>query len=200
MISFGDTDFLSGVPRPIIKEFLSLYINKIRLPFTIQTGAEGLINEEILILLRKAGCCAISVGVESGSERVRKTILKKYVSKKVIKNAFDLCRKHGLRITANYMVGVPYETEEDIWESIKFNREINPPSIAVTYFTPFVGTELYDISVKEGFYAPFNIGSNNYRTTPLNMPDLPPERIYELVDIFVNDFKKYQVDFNPIDK
>lgn len=200
MISFGDTDFLSGVPEPIMKEFLSLYINKVKLPFTIQTGAEGLVDEEILMLLSKAGCCAISVGVESGSERVRTSILKKYVSKKVIQNAFDLCRKHGLRITANYMVGVPYETEEDIWESIKFNRELNPPSIAVTFFTPFVGTELYDISVKEGFYAPFNIGSNSYRTTPLNMPNLPPERIYELVDEFVNDFKTYQDDFNPVDR
>jgi radical SAM superfamily enzyme YgiQ (UPF0313 family) len=198
MISFGDTDFLGGVPKPVMQEFLSLYIDRVGLPFTIQTGAERLIDEEVLTLLRKAGCCAISVGVESGSEQVRKSIIKKYVSKEVIKNAFDLCRKHGLRITANYMVGVPHETENDIWQTIKFNRELNPPSIAVTFFTPFVGTELYDISVNEGFYAPFNIGSNSYKTTPLNMPHLPPERIHEMVEVLVNDFKGYQEDFNPI--
>jgi len=198
MLSFGDTDFLSSVPKSVMKEFLTLYIEKVRVPFTIQTGAETLVNEEILSLLRQARCCAISVGVESGSERIRKNVIKKYVSMKVVREAFELCRKHGLRITANYMVGVPHETEEDVMDTIRLNRELNPPSIAVTFFTPFVGTDLYDVSVRDGFYKPFNIGSNNYVTTPLDMPNLPPARIYELVDMFVNDFKKYQSDFNPI--
>ena len=64
------------------------------------------------------------------------------------------------------MIGVPFETEEDVRETIAFNRELAPPSIAVTYFTPFVGTELYDISVREGFYEPFSIGS---RVPTVNM-------------------------------
>lgn len=200
MLSFGDTDFLSGVPKRVMKEFLDLYIKRIHIPFTIQSGAETLRDEEILTLLREAKCCAISVGVESGSERVRKSIIKKFVSKDTIKEAFTLCRKHALRLSANYMIGVPYETEDDVRETIQFNKELNPPSIAVTFFTPFVGTELYEICVKEGYYEPFNIGSNSYKTTPLNMPQLPPQRIYELVDEFVDDFKTYQDDFNPIDR
>ncbi|MDD5194076.1 MAG: radical SAM protein [Candidatus Omnitrophica bacterium] len=198
MISFGDTDFLSEVPKDVMKEFLSLYIERIQLPFTIQSGIETLADEEILSLLRKARCCAVSVGVESGSDTIRKNIIKKFVSKEFIKKAFALCRAHELRITANYMIGLPFETEDDVFETIRFNKEINPPSIAVTFFTPFVGTELYDISVKEGFYNPFNIGSNNYKGSPLEMPNLSSERIYVLVKEFVNEFKSYQKDFNII--
>ena len=199
MLSFGDTDFLSGVPKPVMREFLTAYARDVALPFTVQSGAETLRDEEILRLLREARCCAISVGVESGSDRVRSSIIKKHVSKSRIREGFALCRKHGLRVTANYMIGVPFETEEDVRETIAFNRELAPPSIAVTFFTPFVGTELYDISVREGFYEPFSIGSNSYRTTPLTMPQLPPRRIYELVDEFVADFATYQDDFNPIE-
>ncbi len=198
MLSFGDTDFLSGVPTEIIKEFLELYIKRVGIPFTIQCGAETLTDESILALLRKACCCAISVGVESGSARVRQKIIHKYVSKEVIKRGFVLCRKHELRITANYMIGVPFETEEDVWESIRFNREIDPPSIAVTYFTPFVGTELYEISVREGFYNPLHIATNNYSESPLIMPQLSGQRIHELIKVFVSDFKTYQKDFNII--
>lgn len=196
MLSFGDTDFLSGVPRPVMKEFLSLYAERIGIPFTIQSGAETLTDEELLGLLRAAKCCAISVGVESGSTRVRQEIIHKHVPKEVIRKGFELCRKHGLRITANYMVGVPHETEEDVQETIRFNRELDPPSIAVTFFTPFVGTELYDISVAAGFYDPSHIATNNYAETPLKMPQLSPDRIRGLIHDFVTDFKTYQKDFN----
>ena len=80
----------------------------------------------------------------------------------------------------------------------RFNREIDPPSIAVTYFTPFVGTELYEISVREGFYNPLHIATNNYSESPLIMPQLSGQRIHELIKVFVSDFKTYQKDFNII--
>lgn len=196
MLSFGDTDFLNSVPKPVMKKFLELYIERVGVPFTMQSSAETLVDDEILALLRQARCCAISVGVESGSARVRKEIIHKHVSKEVIKRGFDLCRKHELRITSNYMIGLPNETEEDVWETIKFNRELDPPSIAVMYFTPFVGTELFDVSVKAGFYDPSHIATNNYSETPLNMPQLPAEKIYDLIKVFIADFKTYQRDFN----
>jgi radical SAM superfamily enzyme YgiQ (UPF0313 family) len=96
------------------------------------------------------------------------------------------------------MVGLPYETEEDIYDTIKFNRIVNPPSIAVTFFTPFMGTELYDVCVKEGFYKPFN--ENVYDYPPLDMPQLKQNRIKELVTEFTDDFRRYQDDFNIIGK
>jgi len=194
MVCFGDTDFLSGVRKDIMWEFLELYIERVNIPFTIQTGVETLLNEEKLKLLRRAKCCAISVGVETGSEKIRKTVIKKNVPLGLIKKAFELCRKYELRVTANYMVGLPYETEKDVRETIKLNKIINPPSIAVTFFTPFMGTELYDICVREKFYRPFS--ENVYEYPPLDMPQLRPERIKELVKEFTDEYKTYQEDFN----
>jgi radical SAM superfamily enzyme YgiQ (UPF0313 family) len=91
------------------------------------------------------------------------------------------------------MIGLPYEEEADVQETIKLNRMINPPSIAVTFFTPFIGTELYDICIKEGYYKPFR--ENVYNYPPLDMPQLKPERIKQLVKDFTDDFHTYQQDF-----
>jgi radical SAM superfamily enzyme YgiQ (UPF0313 family) len=196
MVAFGDTDFLQGVPKDQMKRLLELYASEIDLPFTMQASVETLTNPEILKLLRKAQCCAISVGVESGSEKIRKSVIKKAIPIDVFKRAFKLCRDYGLRITANYMVGLPTETEKDVYETIKLNKILNPPSIAVTYFTPFMGTELYDTCIKEGFYQPFK--ENVYEMPPLKMPQLSQERIIGLVKEFTDDFKSYQKEIDVL--
>jgi len=198
MIAFSDTDFLSGVPKPLMGEFLSLYSDRVRLPFTIQSSVATLLDEEILALLRKAQCCAISVGVESGSERIQRDVLKKVIPTEMIKKAFDLCRKYELRVTANYMIGLPTETEGDIRQTIDLNRLVNPPSIAVTFFTPFIGTELYSLCVDKGFYKPFDTEyhENIYEYPPLSMPQLSQERIKEMVKEFTEDFRSYQQDIS----
>jgi anaerobic magnesium-protoporphyrin IX monomethyl ester cyclase len=196
MIAFSDTDFLRGVSFDTMAKFLIMYADRINLPFTMQCSANTLFNEYILTLLRKAGCCAISVGVESGSSRIRNDVIKKPMSDDMLVKAFNLCRKYELRVTANYMVGLPTETEDDVRDTMKLNRLINPPSIAVTYFTPFMGTELYDVCVKEGYYKPFQ--ENVYEYPPLEMPQLSQNRIKELVREFSDEFKTYQEDFSVI--
>ena len=194
MISFGDTDFLQGVPKRDMIRFLQMYEERIGLPFTMQASVETLTDPVILEMLHTAHCCAISVGVESGSDRIRKSVIKKAIPIEIFNKAFDLCRRYNLRVTANYMVGLPYETEKDVLDTIKLNRLLNPPSIAVTFFTPFMGTELYDVCIKEDFYQPFQ--ENVYEYPPLRMPQLSQERIVGLVKEFSDDFKSYQRDFN----
>lgn len=196
MLAFSDTDFLSGVPKSIMRKFLEFLKDRVKLPFTIQTSVSTLLDEEILKLLRQAQCCAISVGVESGSERIQKEVLKKVIPADIIKKAFDLCRKHELRVTANYMIGLPFETEDDVRKTIELNKLINPPSIAVTFFTPFMGTELYDLCVRNGYYKPFEKAENIYDYPPLEMPQLSQEKIKQLVKEFVDEFKQYQEDIN----
>jgi len=194
LIHFGDTDFLFGMDKEILKELLTLYKTRIDLPFLIQTGGETL-NEENIRLLKEAGCVNASVGVESGSDRVRKQIINKYVSKERLIEAFGIARKYKFRVTANYMLGLPDETEEDIQQTIEFNRQLNPPAIAAFFFTPFVGTELYEISLKKGYIKGFNPDTNLHKESPLTMPQISQERISELLKIFVDDFKAYQDEY-----
>jgi len=194
LIHFGDTDFLFGMKKQVLETFSKLYKKQIDLPFLIQTSAEA-INEDKMKLLKNAGCDNISVGVESGSDRIRKQIIHKNVSKRKIIDAFQLGRKYRIRMTANYMLGLPDETEEDIMESIHLNREINPPAISVFYFTPFLGTELYELSLKKGYISGFKADTNVHKESPLEMPHLPKTKIEELLNFFVKDFETYKDEY-----
>lgn len=189
--AFCDTNFLQAIPEPLLREFCTEYGRRVAVPFMIQTSAES-INENKLLMLMDAGCVTASIGVESGSEHIRKNVINKGPARQRIKECFDLCRRHNFRLTANYIIGLPFETEADVYETIRFNREINPPSIAVHFFSPFLGTELYDVSVKHGFYEAYDPNASVYRTTPLRMPQLPAERILEMVQEFTDDFNSWK--------
>jgi anaerobic magnesium-protoporphyrin IX monomethyl ester cyclase len=189
LIHFCDTNFLLGLDVDYLTRLSPLYTRQVGLPFLIQTGADTL-KEEKVALLKEMGCVTMSVGVESGNTEVRKRTMKKHISNATIEKAFELARKYDIRTTANYIVGLPYETEEDVWESIRFNNRLNPPSIAVHYFVPFLGTELYDLCVNEGFYSGFDPGADVYRESPLETPTLSKKRINELLYLFVDEYQK----------
>ncbi len=189
MVSFCDTNFLLLMNYDDLLEFEKLWLEEINLPFTIQSEAKT-INDSTAKILKNMGCVAISIGVESGVKEIRENIMCKYISNKSIFRAFDACRKYGIRATANYIIGVPFETEKQILESIEFNLRLNPESIAVHHFTPFLGTKLYDICVENGFIKGFTQEGDVYESTVVDMPQLSKERINELVQLFIDKFNE----------
>lgn len=192
MVSFADTNFLLLLNQDELKEFEKLWLEEINLPFTIQSEAKT-IDDSTAKILHNMGCVAISIGVESGAKEVREKIMCKYISDESIFRAFDSCRKYGIRATANYIVGVPSETEEQIMESIYFNLKLNPESIAVHHFTPFLGTQLYDISLEKGYIKGFTEEGDVYESTIMNMPHISKERINELVQLFIDKFNEHKM-------
>lgn len=102
------------------------------------------IDLEMLEWMKKAGCTLVEFGVESGSDYIRNSILKKGTSKKQIKKAFLLCHKVRIKSSAYMMVGSPYETKETLNKSIELLKEIKPEMIIACITTPMPGTYLYD--------------------------------------------------------
>lgn len=107
------------------------------------------IDENILFWLRKAGCDQIDLGVESGSDRILKLIHKGINTKKV-ENAVALAKKYKFWVHTFFMIGLPYETREDMRQTINFIKKIMPDSINLCTFTPYPGTELYDYCIDKG--------------------------------------------------
>jgi radical SAM superfamily enzyme YgiQ (UPF0313 family) len=193
MVSFCDTNFLLLMDEEDLKEFENIWLKEINLPFTIQSEAKTITDSSARIL-KNMGCVAISIGVESGSKEIREKIMCKYISDKSIFDAFNAAKKYGIRATANYIVGVPFETEKQIIDSIDFNLKLNPESIAVHHFTPFLGTNLYEICVENGFIKGFTEEGDVYESSTMNMPQISKERINELVQLFINKFNKQKVE------
>jgi radical SAM superfamily enzyme YgiQ (UPF0313 family) len=146
LFAFNDENFL------FLKDlayFTKKWKNSINLPFLIQTRVETIALEK-LKLLKDAGCITISIGIESGDEEFRKIMLKRKYSNKDVKRAFYLCKKAGIRSTANNMIGFPNETEKHMIKTINLNRECKPDSITNAIFTPYLGCELYDVCLRDG--------------------------------------------------
>jgi anaerobic magnesium-protoporphyrin IX monomethyl ester cyclase len=107
------------------------------------------VNEDMLRKMKEAGCWQISYGVETGSQRLL-NLVHKDISLEQIEKTFAMTKKIGITIRAFFMLGIPTETRQESLETISFAKKLDARWSQFTLFTPFPGTELYDLSVKEG--------------------------------------------------
>lgn len=108
-----------------------------------------LIDEKLLEIMGKAGCCNLSFGIESGSEKIRKNIIKKCFTNKKITEVIKLCRKYGIEPDGFFMLGHPTETKEDAVQTVDFIMHNNFNLIGLSIATPYPGSELWNYAVKD---------------------------------------------------
>ncbi len=140
-ISFADDTFvLSGA---WINEFSERYKKEINLPFCCSVRA-NLINEDLVRNLKKANCWSIKLGIESGNEYFRNSILKKGVTDKQIMESTDMIKKYGIRLLTHNILGVPEETLETAFQTFELNKKIHPTYAWCSLMHPYPGTEIYE--------------------------------------------------------
>ena len=106
-----------------------------------------MVTPKLCEYLKGSGCTNVCIGIESGSEKIRKEVLNRNVSNKQIKNAFKTCHDVGLPTYSYNIVGLPYETTAEIKETIDLNREVGPNFLQVSIFQPYPGTALYKLCI-----------------------------------------------------
>ncbi|MBF0540561.1 MAG: radical SAM protein [Nitrospirae bacterium] len=111
------------------------------------------IDEELVRLMKRAGCWMVYYGVENGNPEMMKKIGKAITPEKVIK-AFNLTEKAGIRTLAYFIIGLPGETEQTVKETIAFQKKINPDFIVYSKAMVFPGTQLYENAVSLGMVKP----------------------------------------------
>ncbi|MFH2218120.1 MAG: cobalamin-dependent protein [Pseudomonadota bacterium] len=100
------------------------------------------VSEDVICWMRKAGCIQISYGVESGSEKIRKT-LNKRIKTDQIEKAFKTTGEHGILPRAYFIYGCPGESRETIRESLELIYKIKPLVVHFFILSIFPGTALY---------------------------------------------------------
>ncbi len=136
------------------------------------------INEEMLRVMKDAGCELIWFGVESGSQEILDYINKKFTIKQV-RNAFRLSKKTKLRAGASFIIGVPGEKIEDIYKTIDFAKELKPDFAWFNIFTGYPTSPLYEYVVKNSLYEKkISHGILIIRTDNFNREKLEKMQIY----------------------
>ena len=110
------------------------------------------VDEELLGLMRQAGCRRIYFGIESGVEKVMKA-LQKEISLDQAAKVFELTAKVGIKTLAYFMIGCPGETRADIKETFRVAKQLCPDFVHLTIFTPFPGTKIYSDGLESGSIA-----------------------------------------------
>ena len=100
------------------------------------------LDEELLGLMKDTGLYMVSLGIESGSDQVLKS-MKKGITTSQIRRSVHMIHKAGIDMAGFFIIGFPGETKDTIRQTIKFAARL--PLKRANFFTylPFPGSESY---------------------------------------------------------
>jgi anaerobic magnesium-protoporphyrin IX monomethyl ester cyclase len=113
-------------------------------PFFCQSRADIIVRHEDMVQrMAEVGLAGYFIGFESGNDRVLRFLRKGSTREKNLAAAC-ICKRHGVKIWANYMLGIPTETEDEVMDTITMLQEIDPDWYSPAFYTPHPGSDLYD--------------------------------------------------------
>lgn len=138
-------------------------------------------TEELEVLfaaLEKSNFRFVNIGLESGSERIRRDILKRYYSNEDIIDAVKLARGHGLEVHFYNIIGLVSETIDEFKETVNMNRTCLPDSYTISIFYPYPGTDLYKFCERKRMLPPRLLSTNQERVkATLDFPEFTKRQI-----------------------
>lgn len=121
-------------------------------PFVAQSRADIICkNRDMVESLSESGLKLLIIGFESGSDRVLK-FLRKGCTRQQNLEATRICKELGIKIWANYMLGLPTETKEEVLETLSMLEEIKPYHCSPAFYTPHPGSDLFVMGKKMGIH------------------------------------------------
>ncbi|MDD5254981.1 MAG: radical SAM protein [Candidatus Omnitrophica bacterium] len=141
-VSFGDATF--GLDAGETEKLCSLYIREglhREFPWDCQTRVE-LVTEAWAEQVSRAGCCMVTLGVESGDEHIRREIYRKDFSQEQIHSATGSLKKYGIAYCMSIIVGCPYDSAGSIRNTLRFLQKEKPLKAHITFYQHLPYTEI----------------------------------------------------------
>lgn len=111
------------------------------MPWDVRVRLDRL-DPDLLSEMRRAGCCRLHLGVESGSQRLLQQ-MRKHINLGDVQQVFDAARRAGIETLAYFMLGFPGETAAEIGQSIDWAVRLNADYAQFAIVIPFPDTTLY---------------------------------------------------------
>lgn len=101
------------------------------------------LDEELVRLMRRAGCVRVCFGIESGNDEILARIRKNFTREDVVR-AVGWCRAAGLDADGMFMLGLPGEDYAKIDDTIQLALDLKLRFAIFNLFVPYPGCDLYD--------------------------------------------------------
>jgi len=176
-VTFYDDAFSVDRNR-VVKICEELHTRKLNIKWDCGTRVD-MVDKELLKTMRGAGCFAVWLGVESGSEAILGAMNKK-INLEQTRFAYKTAHEVGLMTIANTVLGFPGETEETAKATIRLIKELNPDDVGFYVATPYPGTPLYEQVKKSGWLRITDFDKYDTAGPTFETPSLSMARLAEL--------------------
>ena len=102
-------------------------------------------DESLVEHMARAGCDYIGFGIESGSPSILKAAAKDVDLDKAAR-LVTAARAAGMTTEGFFIIGLPNETRETAWETIRFAARLKTDNVAFGVMVPYPGTEVYELA------------------------------------------------------
>jgi len=181
-------DDILNLKRGWFAEFASQYKKEIDLPYACNSRFD-LLDEKAVELLRESGCMQLNLGLESGDDFIRRTVLNRDQSAEQIVKAGNLCRQKDIKLYIFTMVGIPHEDKRKALNTVKLTARLRPDIVQTSVYYPYAQTALYDECREKGYLTGRRLDSYFEADTVLNLPDFSKDEIqfaYRNFKVFVS--------------
>ncbi len=171
----------------LVKEFCRLLKeNKLAISWTCPNGMRlDTLTEELLETMKASGLYFISVGIESGSDRILRDMKKNLTTEK-IREKINLINKCGLGVSGFFIIGYPTETRQDIEQTIDFACSLNLKRAAFFLFKPFPGSDITHELAERGDWQFNNILAEDWNKFIL------ADAVYAPPGLTISELKKWR--------
>lgn len=136
-------------------------------------------DKEMAELMYKSGCRLVSIGVESGSQYILDKIGKKITISEII-DTVKIFKKAKIKIYNYFVIGLPWDTEDTIEETIEFAIILNSDFVSFYTATPLPGTRFYKFAIENNLLSERDSFDGAYYQPVINTMCLSKERVFEL--------------------
>ena len=123
-----------------------------QLKFTWSCTSRVTTDYDTLKAMKEAGCRLLIVGYESGDAEILKNI-KKGATLDMAQRFTANCKKLGLLIHGDFILGLPGENQDTMRRTIDFAKKLDVETIQVSIGHAYPGTEFYEHAKKNGLVS-----------------------------------------------
>lgn len=149
-VKFYD-DIFAYPNDPWLEVFCKEYKKQVRLPFHCLTRPD-LINENMIKILKDAGCLSMSMSIETAVPYLRNEVLKRNMSNEQIYEAFELCHRYKINTFANSILALPGSKIQDDIATVEMNIRCKVTFAEFPICHPYPGTRLGEYCKEKGFF------------------------------------------------
>ena len=183
--SFLDDAF--SVNQDRVKEIcLEIQRRNLKIKWDCETRVD-MVSRELLQLMKDSGCIAVWLGVEAGSQMVLDAMGKGY-KLETIKKTFKTAEEVGVMTVASVVLGFPEETPETVRETTKFIQEINPDDVGYYMATPYPGTPMRELVIKNGWLKITDFNRYDTATPIFETPLISSKQLKEMREKALQSF------------